>query len=94
MELLSVLSMMQACNTDATLELKTNCDHEVELSWHFMGISHSVKHLKVRHIEMDNIKFQRSLHVARTVMRCRMHLRKLYQKYPKMHAQVMSGALR
>ena len=94
MELFSLLSLMKGCNPEATLDISTNCDHEVALRWNFMGISHTVKHLKVGDIRMQNIPFQRSLHRARMIMRCRMHLRKLYQNNPEIHAQMMKGKLK
>lgn len=94
MELADLLKRMEACNPEATLAISTNCSHEVTLTWYFMGISHKINHLKIHQIDGHSIPFQRTEHMARCVMRCRMNLRKLYQKCPKMHQQVMSGALK
>ena len=92
MELTSLLRRMQSCNELATLDISTNCKHEVTLTWFFMGVSHSVKHLRASDISGDSIPFQRALHMARAVMRCRMNLRKLYQANPTLHARIMRGA--
>ena len=103
MRLSTLLRQMTACNPEATLDIQANCDHEVTLRWNFMGISHSVKKIKIQgrmvsltvlDIEGRCLPFQRSFHVAKVVMRCRMNLRKLYQNNPELHAQMMKGALK
>lgn len=94
MELMTLLARMEACNPEATLEIKTNCDHEVQLKWNFMGVSHSIRHLKAYEIDGHRLEFQRAFHMARCVMRCRMHLRKIYQNHPELYKRVLNGELK